>query len=124
MAKLTRTSMSPAEEIATKALAEFKVIDSEGRSITLKKPGLLAQYRLVEVVGAISAANPVYMDMIHPLIYITDLDGIRVFQPTSKAEIEALITRLDEHGLKAVVDGLVEHFGRRDPEEVKEAVKK
>lgn len=124
MAKVTRTIHdTPTSEIIGEAAAEHKITDSKGREITLKKPGVLAQYRLVEVVGD-SATNQVYMRMVMPLIYVTDIAGKRIFQPINKAELEAIIGQLDDHGIDAVMTGVLEHFGGRDPDKDKDALKK
>ena len=114
---------TPTAQIIAKAAAEFEIRDSVGRKITLKKPPVLAQFRIVEVVGD-SAGNETYMRMILPLIYVTGIDDAPVFQPTSKVELEGLIGRLDEHGIVAVAKGVHEHFGMCDPQEDNKALKK
>lgn len=118
-----KVTLKPSEEAVQKAVAEFIVTDSAGRAIKLKKPGVLAQFRLVEVLGE-SAKNQVYMGMVLPLIYVTAIDELPVFQPTSKLEVEALIQQLDEHGVDAVMQGVQAHFGAVDPEADKAALKK
>lgn len=114
---------SPSAQVVSKALAEVQVTDSAGRVFTLRKPGLLAQYRLVEVAGD-SAKNEVYLGMIRPLIYITAIDGDPVIQPINKMQLEALITRIEDHGLAAVMDGIIANYGAQDPEAEKAALKK
>ena len=102
---------SPSQILTEKMAQEYVVPVSTGRRITLKKPGLLAQYRLVQVLGGETAANAVYMNMVLPITFVVAIDGIPVPAPTRFAEVEALIQRLDEHGLNACVAGLKEHFG-------------
>lgn len=114
---------TPTEQIIKQASAEVSITDSNGRSITLKKPGVLAQYRLIELLGD-SAKNEVYMAMVLPLIYVASIDGHPVPAPTKKVEIEALISRLDEDGINAVMLGVQEHFGKSDPDADKESLKK
>lgn len=118
-----KLTLKPSEEAVQKAMAEFTVNDSAGRVIKLKKPGVLAQYRLVEVLGE-SAKNDVYMGMVLPLMYVTAIDELPIFQPTSKREVEALIQHLDEHGIGAVMVGVQERFGAVDPEKDKAELKK
>ncbi len=89
---------APSAQIIAKANAEAIVTDARGRTIKLKKPGVLAQYRLIEALGD-SAKNEVYMGMVLPLIFISEIDGDVVFQPNTKREVEALIQRLDEEGI-------------------------
>ncbi len=114
---------TPSAQIIAKAAAEVTVTDAKGRVITLKKPGVLSQYRIVEV-AADSAKNEVYMRMIMPLIYVTDIDGEAVYQPINKLQLEALIQRLDEHGVNAVMDGVLKNFGQADSEADKSSIKK
>lgn len=113
---------SPSQQVIAKAVQEVNVTDSRGRVITLKKPGPLAQYRLVEAIGD-SAKNEVYMGMILPMIFISKIDGDPVLLPNTKAQVEALIQRLDDEGIDAVMRGVQEHFGKVDPEKDKEALK-
>lgn len=93
---------TPTEELIRQATKEEVVTDERGRQITLRKPGVLAQYRIVEAAGAEAAANQTYMQMVTPLIYVAKIDDDAVFLPKSKGEIEALLQRLDEEGLAAV----------------------
>lgn len=123
MAKLEiHDTQKPSAEIVAKALAVTEITDERGRVITLKKPGVLAQYRLIEILGD-SAKNEVYMGMVLPLIFVSAIDGDAVAMPTNKREVEALIQRLDEEGVAAVVNGVQEHFGQTDPEKDKAALK-
>lgn len=101
---------TPSQLAATAARAQVIVTDGLGRAITLKKPGPLAQFRIVEAVGANSAENRTYMNMVLPLIFVTQIDEEMVITPATKGEIEALIQRLDEEGLAAVMDGVNKHF--------------
>lgn len=113
---------APSAQIIAKANAEAIVTDARGRTIKLKKPGVLAQYRLIEALGD-SAKNEVYMGMVLPLIFISEIDGDVVFQPNTKREVEALIQRLDEEGISAVSLGVQEHFGKSDPDADKATLK-
>jgi len=117
------TVQTPTDQVLASTSTEITVTDAKGRAIGLKKPGVLAQYRLVEMVGE-SAKNEVYMGMILPLIYVTTIDGDPVCLG-KKSELEALIQRLEEAGIGAVMAGVQEHFGvLPDPEATKAALKK
>lgn len=113
----------PSEQVIAKAGEEVSVTDSRGRVIRLKKPGVLAQYRMIEALGE-SAKNEVYTAMVLPLIFVTAIDSEIVYQPSTKREIEALIQMLDEEGISAVVSSVQSHFGATDPEADKAALKK
>lgn len=114
---------TPSAQLTTKALQEVVVTDSAGRTITLRKPAVLAQFRLIELVGPETAKNQVYMGMVLPIVFVTAIDGDPVFFPKSKAQLEALIQRLDEHGIEALMQAMREHFGASDPEADKAAIK-
>ena len=122
MTKVTVKESTPSAQLIAKAMQEVTVTDSAGRAIKLRKPGVLAQYRLVEVLGD-SARNDVYRGMVIPLIYVSEIDGTAVPQPSTKLQVEALIQRLDEHGIAAVMDGVNQNFGEQDPEATKAALK-
>jgi len=114
---------TPTQEILAKASEESSVVDSTGRTIKIKKPGVLAQFRLIEALGE-SAQNQTYMRMVLPLIYVTAIDELAVHQPRSKMQVEALIQQLDEAGVEAVMNHVQEIFGKSDPEQDKAELKK
>lgn len=114
---------TPSEQVLAKALAEVKVSDRRGRIFTLKKPGVLAQLRLVEILGE-SAKNEVYMAMVLPLLYVAAIDEQPNPMPTRKSEVEALFQQLDEDGIEAVGKAVMEHFGASSHEADKAQLKK
>lgn len=113
---------SPSAQVAAKAAAAITVHDTRGRAITLRNPGVLAQYRLIEALGA-TAANETYMRMVMPLLYVGEIDGDSAIYMSKKSEVEALIQRLDEDGVAAVMAGVAEHYGQQDPEAEKATLK-
>lgn len=114
---------SPTEQVIAKAQKNATIEDSQGRKIVLKKPGVLAQYRIIEVAGD-AAKNEVWMRMVLPLIFVTEIAGNAVAQPTNRIQLDGLIQLLDEHGIEAVMNGVMEHFGASDPEKDKAEIKK
>lgn len=125
MAKVSKVAVgqTPSEELVKQAAGEYQITDARGRRITLKKPGVLGQFRLVKILGE-SAQNQVYVGMVLPLIFVSEIDGEPVHFPQSEREVDALIQRLDEDGITAVMNGVQEHFGQADPEADKTAIKK
>jgi hypothetical protein len=83
-----------------------------GKAITIKRPHVLAQYKLVEAIGD-SAENRVYLNMCIPLMWVAAIDGNPVPQPNTKLQIEGLISRLDEEGISAVSKDIDLHFSRK-----------
>ena len=122
MTKIT-IKETPTQEILAKANEESFVIDSVGRTIKIKKPGVLSQYRLIEALGD-SAQNRTYMGMVLPLIYVTAIDDLAVNQPKTKLQVEALIQQLDEHGIRAVMNHVREQFDQQDADKDKADLKK
>lgn len=89
--------------------AEVLIPDARGRVITLKRPGVLAQYRLVDLLGAETAKNTVYMNMVLPMLYVAKIDDDPAFFSTRR-ELDALISLLDEDGISAVLKGVEENY--------------
>lgn len=117
------TVNSPSEQVIKHAQAEVEITDARDRKIVLRKPGVLAQYRFIDMLGQ-SASNQVYVSMVLPLIFVASIDGDAVSQPTRRSELDALIMRLDEEGIVAISKGVESNFGASDPEADKDALKK
>lgn len=96
---LTRNARAPETR-------EFTNEDDEGRAtkhrVVMRKPGVLAPFQLVEALGD-AASNEAYMRMVAPLVYVSELDGDPIYPPATKLEVEALIVRLGEGGMGAVM---------------------
>lgn len=122
MTKVTMNETPPSAELIAKASPEAAVTDARGRVFTLKKPGVLSQYRLVDLLGD-SAKNEVYMAMVLPLTYVSAIDGDPSAQPNTRLQLDALIQRLDEDGIAAIMAGVEKHFGTSDPEKDKASLK-
>jgi hypothetical protein len=122
VADSVKVTLNPTAEIIAKANAEIIVTDPSGRVIKLKKPGVLAQFRLVEALGD-TAQNAVYMGMVMPLIFVAEIDGDAVMPPNTKREVEALIQRLDTDGVNFVAQAVQDNFGQADPEKDKANLK-
>lgn len=115
-----KVEILPSEELV-QMKTTATVTDARGRVITLTKPGVLAQFRQVEMLGQ-AASNATYMQMVFPLLFVSAIDG-EALAVTTKRELEALIQQLDEPGLVAVEKGMMENWGKQDPEADKAALK-
>ena len=104
MEKKPKVTIRPSDEIINTANA-VETITTGSLRIGLKKPGALAQYDIVEVVGD-SAKNEVYMNMVMPLTYVCEIDGEEQTLPSTKRELRALIQRLGTEGIDAIVTHL------------------
>jgi hypothetical protein len=83
------------------------VIDSRGRLIKVKKLSALDRMRLFKAMGAVHAENRMAASYAATAAAVTELDGMMVPFPTSDIQLDALVGRLDEEGLEAVVMALV-----------------
>lgn len=96
----------PSDEIIEAANEITYVTDVRGRRFGLKKPSVLAQFRLVDLLGAETSKNEVYMAMVMPVTWVCSIeeDGVDedIHPPCSRAELEALISRVDEPGIIAI----------------------
>lgn len=119
---------SPTQEAMAAAVktVDLPYSDQKGdHKVTIRKPSTIAQYRFIEMLGPLRAANSTYVGMSIPVIYVTAIDGESVTQPAKYSEFEALIQRLDEAGLAAVAKGIEEHFGGvTSPQEGANTIKK
>ena len=114
---------TPAQEVLAKANEALSFVDALGRTITIKKPGVLAQYRLIEALGD-AAKNETYRVMVLPLLYVTAIGDIYIPPPKTKLEVEALIQQLDEEGIQAVMEHVSQMYGASDPEKDRSDLKK
>lgn len=101
----SQTVEAPSEEVVKAANRVFYTTDERGRRIGLKKPSILSQYRLVELMGD-AAKNQVLMGMILPVTFVVSIDDDPVSFPGTRRELDALIQRVDEDGLRAVQSAL------------------
>jgi hypothetical protein len=113
--------MAKVVDVHTKS-DDVQVTDARGRVLTLRKPNVLAQYRLVDMLGQ-KAENRVYLAMVLPMLYLHAIDG-DVANFANQRELEAIIQKLDEEGLESLNDGIGEHFRRGKPEEDADRAKK
>lgn len=107
--KKVEQAVTASQELVAKTSEAIVIETPNGFSVTLRKPGILSQFRLAKMLGE-AAKNSVYVGMILPLTYISHINGLSVVM-NSEREIEALITRLDDDGVNAVIESVTENFG-------------
>ena len=62
--------------------------------------------RLFRAMGSVHAENRMAAAYASAAAAVTELDGMPVVFPISELQLDALVGRLDEDGLEAVVNGL------------------
>ncbi|KVC81385.1 LysR family transcriptional regulator [Burkholderia ubonensis] len=85
-------------------IADNLVTDSKGRVLKVVEPDVLAESRLMRMVGAEAALNPAYMRLyVIPAVSVVEIDGEEMPFPMNQREVDAAIGRLGHHGIDAVV---------------------
>lgn len=102
---------TPSAQIVREAVQETEIKDARGRVLSMRKPGIVARMRLIDMVGPETAMNQPYMMHAIAARWVTAIDGEAVVPPGKKSELEALCQRLDDDGLDAVMSWLTEQFG-------------
>lgn len=122
--KLTikESGQTPSEQAIAAASKTVTVTDPRGRKITIMKPNVLRQFDLIEMLEE-TAKNEVYVSMVLPLIYITEIDGVPVLPMSNKIQIRALIQQLGEDGINCVMTSVQQNFGKKPAGGETEAVK-
>ena len=86
------------------ALPDNIVTDSKGRVLKVAEPDVLAESRLMRLVGAEAALNPAYMRLyVIPAVSVVEIDGEEMPFPMNQREVDAAISRLGHHGIDAVL---------------------
>ncbi|GAB0115318.1 hypothetical protein [Acidisoma sp. C75] len=78
-----------------------ETVDALGRHLTVRQPHALDQLRLFKAVGPVLAQNQPYLGMAMVACSVIAIDGIPVPPPTSETQIEALVTKLGDEGMRA-----------------------
>jgi len=95
----------------------------DGRTLTLNYPGPLAQYDMVQAMGADAANNTRLVHMYLPLIYLSAINDEKISPCSTLLQMRALINRLGFKGLNALQRG-IKAFDERDEKELAEQAKK
>lgn len=102
--------------------ADNVVLDSRGRALKVQSPDVLAESRLIRMLGQDAALNSAYLGgYVIPAVSVVEIDGEPMGFPTSQREIDALIQMLGREGITAAITHLSK--GRAGENDQKEAVK-
>lgn len=99
----TEVPVTPSQELKGAFSNERMVTDALGHIIKLKRPSVVAEYKFIEALGD-SASNQVFFTMTMPLLWVASIDGMVVAKPTSKGELYALMQRLGDEGVAAILE--------------------
>jgi hypothetical protein len=96
----------PAAQIVRQAAEVEKVTDASGRVIGIRRLNALENMRLASLAGPADVQNPVWMLYAMCAYSVIDIDGELIAKPGSKAQIEALVHRLDSDGIGAIIQAV------------------
>jgi hypothetical protein len=78
-----------------------ETMDEDGRLLTVRPPHALDQLRLFKAVGPLLAQNQPYLGMALVACAVIGIDGVPVPSPANEQQIESLVMRLGDSGLRA-----------------------
>jgi hypothetical protein len=79
------------------------VTDANGRQIGWRRLNALEDFDLTEIAGSQNAGNEEWMLRASIAFGVREIDGETVSRPTSKQQLRALVARLDDAGMAAVL---------------------
>lgn len=77
------------------------VRDSGGRTIELRRLGVVEQLRLFKILGPELSENRAYVGLARIAAAVSAVDGVPVPFPAGEAGVEAVLERLGEAGVEA-----------------------
>ena len=107
--------MTPSQAIVRESVRSFTVVDGRGRQLTLRRLTALDTLRLFKAAGPILAQNEPWLSMAGLAFSILEIDGIPVPPPATESQIESLIDRLGDEGLRAIADTIRDEHEDPDP---------
>jgi len=81
--------------------AVVDTMDEDGRVLSVRPPHALDQLRLFKAVGPLLAQNQPYLGMALVACAVIAIDGVPVPCPSNEQQIESLVLRLGDAGLRA-----------------------
>lgn len=84
------------------------VLDSRGRTLTVRRLNVLDRLRLFKAAGSVLAENSPWLGMAVLAASVAEIDGVPVPVPINEHQIEATVVRLGDEGLTAIANVLDE----------------
>jgi hypothetical protein len=92
-----------------KSTEAVDIIDSLGRKLKIKEPGILQESRLVRAMGGEASMNNGYMmGYVMPAAMVVEINGDPQPFPATEMQVDAAIQLLGREGLAAVMAHFVE----------------
>lgn len=93
---------TPSGRLVAAALEMCEVTDGQGRRIAVRRLTALDKLRLFKAAGPALAQNQPWLGMAVLAASVVAIDDVPVPSPTTEAQVEALVSRLGDHGIAAV----------------------
>lgn len=102
MAETTPPVETPTQRVVKAATAMRYVTDELGRTIGWRKLNALEDFDLTEIAGT-NAGNQEWMLRATIAFGVREIDGDPVSRPANKSQLRAIVARLDNAGMIAVL---------------------
>jgi len=93
---------TPSSRLIAAAQALTETTDAQGRRLALRRLTALDKLRLYKAAGPELAQNPPWLGTALLAASVSAIDDIPVPPPINEAQIEAIVQRLGDDGIKAV----------------------
>lgn len=93
---------TPTQRVVKAANALRYVTDEQGRTIGWRKLNALEDFDLTEIAGA-NAGNQEWMLRATIAFGVREIDGDPVSRPANKNQLRAMVARLDDAGMSAIL---------------------
>ena len=114
---------TPSEQIVKAANFTDTITDPVGRALAVRRLNALDKLRMLEVVGPENSRNEAFLGIATVACHVTAIDGDPVAFPRTRGQLDALVQRLDDHGIAAVASALAERFGITESQDGTQAAK-
>lgn len=82
------------------------IIDGEGRTLAIRRLTALDKLRLFKAAGPTLAQNHLWLGMATLACSVSAINDVPVPPPVNEGQIESLVSRLGDAGIKAIAEAL------------------
>lgn len=107
--------ISVSDALIAKAHQSFTVTDDFGRTIMLRRPGVMDALAINDALRD-NAGNRLYMGMAAPVAWVAAIDDVAIATPATKDAFERIVERLEDEGFDAILHALSERGESLDEE--------
>lgn len=119
--KVNNTSTTPSQAIIDEANRVYTVTDARGRVIEFRRLGTSGNRRLLKAISDESANKSLLFGLYATAAAVIAIDGDAITFPISELQADALVDRLGDEGLAALMEAIPTTLGVQTPEGLREA---